>query len=303
MITIFDLVKPFPKKIKIEKSKNIDCYFDYKKYVSIEKVCKNLLELSDNALFEALTIFSYNHYKYRDTLYYNLQTLTILEFNKKHTLGTYTLTKEKNELSYKNFDDIYHELLHVATSQIDKIKNILYSGFGYYDGNINKTVGEGITEGYIELLCDRDLHNGKFIHKVDLEKGRYKVDYCYAKALARQLEIIVGKELLEDMCGKNGFIRLKEFLMQYKDEDSVNKFFKNCDIAAIAEDYRNYFLNKKVLEAQDFLLDIVNEYMPEKKEQMKKEKLISVGMFGVYLSTGIMAEELEVLRAEKEKMK
>lgn len=303
MITIFDLVKPFPKKIKIEKSKNIDCYFDYKKYVSIEKVCKNLLELSDNALFEALTIFSYKHYKYRDTLYYNLQTLTIVENYEKRLLGSYTLSRDLNEVSYQSFDDIYHELLHIASSQLDKIKDILYSGFSYYDGKSNKSIGEGITDGYIELLCDRDLHEGHFIHKVNIARKEYTVDYCYAKVLARQLEIVVGKELLEDIFFKNGFIRLKEFLMQYKDEDSVNKFFKNCDIAAIAEDYRNYFLNKKVLEAQDFLLDIVNEYMPEKKEQMKKEKLISVGMFGVYLSTGIMAEELEVLRAEKEKMK
>ena len=44
MITILNLVKPFPKKIKIEKSKNIGCYFNYKKYVNIGVLCKNLLE-------------------------------------------------------------------------------------------------------------------------------------------------------------------------------------------------------------------------------------------------------------------
>ena len=293
MITIFDLVKPFPKKIKIEKSKNIDCYFNHKKCVSIGKLCKNLLELNDNSLFEALTIFSNKHYKYRDTLYYNLQYLTITEICEKNLSVGYVLTVELNELSYKNFDDIYHELMHIASSQLDKIKDILYSGFSYYDGKSNKSVGDGISEGYIELLCDRDLYDGHFIHEVDIQNKEYKVYYCYAKVLARQLEIVVGKDLLEDMFFKYGFIRLKEFLMQYKDEKSVNKFFRDCDIAAYAEFYKNPVLNKRVLDAQKFLIDIIEEYMPDKKESIQKEKMFYSNMFRTYLTNEVMKEEVK----------
>lgn len=293
MITIFDLVKPFPKKLKIEKSKNIGCYFNYKRYVNISTLCKNLLELNDNSLFEALTVFSNNHYKYRNTLYYNLQDLTIVENYEKRLLGSYTLSRDLNEVSYQSFDDIYHELLHIASSQLDKIKDILYSGFSYYDGKSNKSIGEGITDGYIELLCDRDLHDGRFIHKVDEVNKNYSVDYCYAKVLARQLEIVVGKDLLEDMFFKNGFIRLKEFLMKYKDEKAVNNFFKNCDIAAIADNYRNPLLNKKVLEAQQFLMDIIEEYMPDKKEAIQKEKMFYSNKFRTYLTNEVMKEEVK----------
>ena len=296
MTTLFHLVKPFPKKIKIEKSKNINCYFNYKKYVSIGTLCKNLLELNDNSLFEALAVFSNNHYKYRDSLYYNLQNLTITEIYEKNLSGGYVLTKELNELSYRTFGDIYHELLHISSSQLDKIKDILYSGFSYYDGKSNKSVGDGISEGYIELLCDRDLYDGHFIHEIDISHKEYKVYYCYAKALARQLEIVVGKDLLEDMFFKYGFIRLKEFLMQYKDEKSVNKFFQDCDIAAYAEFYKNPFLNKRVLDAQKFLMDIIEEYMPDKKAAIQKEKMFYSNKFKTYLTNEVMKEEVKDIK-------
>jgi len=299
MITIFDLVRPFPKNIKIEKSKNIDCYFDYKKYVRIDILCKNLLKLNDNNLFEALSIFGKNHYNFRDTLYYNLQELTISEIYDKNIDGTYVLSSDTNDLSYKTFEDIYHELLHVASSQLDKTKNVLYSGFGFYEGKSNVSIGEGITDGYIELICDRDLHEGRFIHNIKPNYEGYSVNYFYAKSLARQLEIVVGKDLLKDMFFSYGYLRLNEFLLQYKDQESINQFFKNCDIAAIAENYRNPLLNKKVIQAQEFLLDIIKQYMPHKQEIIKKEKLISVGTFGRYLTTGVVQEELEKIRQMK----
>lgn len=291
MLSIRKLIKPFPKKLKIRETDNIGCYFNYKKYASIQKVCENLLSLNDENLFEGLRIFSKNHYKYRDTLYYNLQTVSIGKLTKKDCAGIYSLSDEENELSYTGLNALYHELLHLSSSQFDKINLTLYSGFGYNDCRERKIVGEGITEGYIELLCDRGLHNGKFVN--DIKDERYYVCYCYTKALVRQLEIVVGKELLEDMFFKDGFRRLKEFLLQYKSENEVNKFFHNCDISTIAHDYNNPILNKKTLDAQAFLLDIINSYMPEKKDLIKNERLLVVGKLKKHLMTGVMQYELD----------
>lgn len=302
MLTKFQIFSPFPKRCIFKKEEeNISCFFDYKKYVSMKKVCENLLLLDDDNLYSALAKFSKNHYDYRDTLYYNLQDIEIEEVCDNSLAGYYILSDTDNVMGYRRFSDIYHELLHVSSSSIDKKNNILYSGFGYYDFNKNIDYGEGLTEGYIELLVSRDLYNDKSVNNYDLEKNNFNVGYCCSVAIARQLEIIVGKENLEDMFFKNGFLRLKEFLMQYKPEKEVMKFLKNCDAATIADGYHNILLNNKVLEAQRFLSDICYEYMPEKKELLAREKLIKENDLGTKLTTPRICEEINLLKENKHK--
>ena len=120
-----------------------------------------------------------------------------------------------NCLAYFYEEDVYHEILHVASSYLDEKNKIFYSGFNYYDHNTKINFGEGITEGYVELLVQRDTRENRVIEEYDYDKKCWKSSYCYVNALARQLEILIGKQEMEDMFFKNGFIRLKEWLLQH----------------------------------------------------------------------------------------
>ena len=58
-LRIIELLKPIPKKYQLKvNEKNIVAYFNYKKYVSVDKVCKTLLTENDEQLFDALATFS-----------------------------------------------------------------------------------------------------------------------------------------------------------------------------------------------------------------------------------------------------
>ena len=273
MLRIIDILKPFPKNYVLTvEEKNTVAYFNYRKYVNINEMCQNLLALNNEKLFETLSIFSKKHYKYKDILYHNLQGLNIIKMNDNKEYAGYT--HAANRLTYFYDEDVYHELIHVASSYIDYDNYIFYSGFNYHDLCSNKNFGEGIMEGYVELLCQRDTRDNKVIEKHSDEKKTWESSYFYVNALARQLEILIGQDEMEDMFFNNGFIRLKNWMLQYKDEKSVMKFFKNCDISVLAQDYNLQIFNRRVLEAQDFLFDICQEFFPEKIELLKYEKLI-----------------------------
>ena len=294
MLNITDVLKPVPKNINIEiDKKNIGCFFNYKKYVSVKELCKNLLSVSDDKLYSALDFFAKNHYKYRDTLYYNLQTVTVEDVYSDDLNGFYLLEKDINVIAYISLEDCYHELLHMASTSFDSKTENLCTGFGIIGENERMNFGEGITDGYIELLVTRELYNDKELINPN-EDGEYNVPvYLYSKTLARQLEIIVGKELLEDMFFKNGFERLKAFLMKYKSEKEVMQFFKNCDAANLADQHNNIVLNRMTLLAQDFLFDICKNYMPDKLSKLSEEEITKLDKVGFELTTDRIQRELE----------
>ena len=101
--------------------------------------------------------------------------------------------------------------------------------------------------------------------------------YSYATVICRQLEILIGKDFLEDMFFKDGFNRLKDLLMMYKSEKEVLDFFRNCDAACLCSFYKNSkFLNKRTLKAQNFIIDICNKHFPQKKFELFDELLFAM---------------------------
>lgn len=294
MITKYTCYKKIPKDVTIKREKNnINKYFCYKNYVSLVKVCENLRKNDDESVYEALDIFSKKHYDYRDTLYYNLQTIDVSTNYDKKITGSYVLMKNYNLLTYSNSDSVYHEVLHVSSTSYDEKNDILYSGFGYYNFKSNENFGEGITEGFVELMCDKDLHNDNFISSYDDEENRFKIAYCYVKAIAKQLEIIFGYKLLEKYFFSGNPNLLISELCKYARKEEVIKFFYNCDAAAIADSYNNLVLIKKTLSAQNFLYDIVKKYFPEKEDFFSFEMLERNKKYkGLVYDTKRMSEEI-----------
>lgn len=300
MITLIDVYKPLPKNANYKVDFNhVGSFFDYKTYVSMTAVCKNLRNIADADLYNAISTFSKYHYKYRDAMYHNLETVEREEVLDKGLLGYYILCREKNVIAYTSWYDAYHELLHLASSYEDLDKDILYSGFSVENEN-NQTIGEGITEGYVDLLCSKDLVNGNIIVDFNEDNNFYNVPpNLYATLITRQLELLVGEEKLEDMFFKDGFSRLKAFLMQYRDEKEVIKFFKNMDAASIAGEHKIIGLNKRTLEAQKFLKGICEDFFPEKLEQFKEEMIYKKDNLGFELVSVKIDKELIARREAK----
>lgn len=296
MLKAIELIKPIPKKYQLKvNEKNTAAYFNCKKYVSVDKMCKTLLTQNNDLLFDSLSIFSKNHYKYRDILYHNLQDLTIKKLDDNKQTACYII--DIDFLQYYYEDDVYHEVLHLASGYYDQENGLFYSGFIYYDSFANKNFGEGLTEGYVELLVQRDTRDNKVIEFYEKKEEYWDSSCCYVNALARQLEILVGKEEMEDMFFKNGFIRLKEWLLKYKDKKSIMKFFKNCDIAFFTYENENVIFNNKTLSAQEFIFDICKEFMPEKLELLSYEMMIKNGK--KLITQRIQDEQLELQKSKK----
>lgn len=271
-INLTSYFKLLPKKVKIIRNNDkVLKYFNYKKYTDVNTICNNLLSQDSDCLYYALEIFSKNHYEYRDMLYKNLENVKIIMQKSKERQGSYNLRASTNIIEFESKRSAYHETLHMASSCYDSETDILFSGFSYTSKK--EEIGVGITEGYVELLCDRDERNGRSIPRI-YDDGTYIVEYEYVKQLARQLEIIIGKEKLEKIfftSGYNGLI--DEFKKLGKSEKEILKFFKNCDIAVLNEGYSIKPFEKRTLEAQRFLYDICLEKFPEKKEKFEYEKL------------------------------
>lgn len=265
-----DTIKILRKDIKLVRNdNNIAMFFNYRKYVDINKVCNNIIDQDSDYLFYALDLFSKKHYKYRDTLYKNLEDVKVIKSKTRKRQGSYQLLWDTNSLEIVDEKASYHEVLHMASSLYDKEDDILYSGLSYDDGK--NCIGEGITEGYIELLCDRDERDGKSIPKI-FDDGTYAIEYEYVKQLARQLEIIIGKEKLEEIFFCGGTISLLGELEKLgKSKEEVIKFLNNCDISVVAEKYPIKLFEKKVLEAQEFLYTICLEKYPERISEFEYE--------------------------------
>ena len=300
MLRVIDAYKPLPRNVNYKVNYNhVGCFFDYKKYVDIKKMCRNLKQIGDANLYNALKTFAKHHYRYRDVMYHNLETVEKEDVLDEGLLGYYILCRDINVIAYTSWYDAYHELLHLASTYEDSKDDILYSGFSITKPGI-RTIGEGLTEGYVDLQCSKDLSNGNVIVFFSNNDEIYNVPpNLHATLICRQLELIVGDKLLEDMFFKDGFNRLKNFLMKYKPEKEVLKFFKNMDAAALSVNHKSPSLNNRTLAAQSFLKDICTEYFPEKLEQFNEEELLKKDTLGFELLSVKVAKELDERREIK----
>lgn len=154
----------------------------------------------------------------------NINNLIIKEENRFNSKNKHLITKgkyniEKNEISIlKSAYDttIYHELLHMSSSCV--FENKIYSGFKQFVPN-KTNIGNGLNEGYTSLLCERYFSNKK--------SG---ISYIYEKRIAEIVEMIIGREEMENLYFKGNLYTLVENLTKYDKRENVIKFLRNIDI-------------------------------------------------------------------------
>ncbi len=136
-------------------------------------------------------------------------------------------TRFNTELS-----SIFHELFHCLSTHITEDAD--YSGFSIGLHSKKFEIGNGINEGYTELLTKRYL-------LLD--------EWCYKNLvfLVSKLELIVGKNEMEYLYSKGSLYGLVDILKKYNTETEILNFIHNMDL----------FLKWDIFDAETFNIETV----------------------------------------------
>lgn len=117
---------------------------------------------------------------------------------------------------------LFHELLHMITTI--SLKKRLYVGFFQYNRTNNTYIGDGLNEGYTELLTFRyfkDFYNSKY-HDNEL--------YAVSKVLVQYIEEILGQFFFEECYFTSDLKTVVDTLDLYIDNKKTIKFIESLDI-------------------------------------------------------------------------
>lgn len=167
----------------------------------------------------------------------NLKTLKIRDTNNKNRFfksfvtGTYDVKKNEVELRDCSFGSpMYHELFHLSSSVIQN--KIRFSGFS------QDSLGNGINEGYTQLLTERYFPNDTDVNTV----------YPIQKRIMQAIEMIIGQKTMGQLylqANLKGFI---ENMKSYASEEAIMKFVSDVDFIS------DYLINPKVVPFKKNLL-------------------------------------------------
>ena len=163
-----------------------------------------------------------------NNFYYNISYVKIQDLNKKrlvfstNTVGTHDTMTNTIQIEEKHASaTINHELFHMSSSKYEN--GVIYSGFSQTAGFFKRDIGDGINEGYTEVLTNRYFYptiNSSFT-------------YSYLEDVAKHLEKIVGKEKMEELYLKADLLGLINELKQYATEDEIMEFLTSTDFILV----------------------------------------------------------------------
>ena len=263
-------------KIEILKTLEIkDCV--YNRFITEDKVLQELIDnfakvLESNINREDLKLF-----------YTNISTLKIENqsilfekiiglFKDNTTTGQYYLEdnvisvlplKSKNFLSkyigisiHEYIANIYHELLHMASTIVDKEKNIIFSGLSQIGKN---NIGIALDDAYTEILLYRYFNLNK----------EY-MSYDYEVEITNLIEQIVGATKMTTMYFNANLYDLVETLTEYNTKENIIKFLEDLDSIYVLCDHSKKYQKDIIYyhnEIAKFLVDTyINKLMIDLEE-------------------------------------
>ncbi len=262
------------------------------KEIDVESICAK--EFGNTILeFVKVIIENFNP-EVLNNFYNNLKTLNVSSksFVLRNLLfgveavGTYDPKHNKIAISTEPDDTtVSHELLHMSSTFYRN--GMAYSGFSQRYTKTRLNIGNGINEGYTELL------NNRYFDKkmTDSETYRSISTYEYLTIIAEKLEQIVGKEKMERLyfkCSLNGLI---QELSQYSSEEEIMKFITDTDFLLRHLDNNGHtlFENNLVTKAlKGATLFLISTYA---------RKLIMQAEDGSITFTGITQRTMDYARA------
>lgn len=140
---------------------------------------------------------------------------------------------------------LYHELFHVSTAK--RVGTTSYNGFCQTNLLTAESIGEGVNEGYTQLLAERYFE--------DAQKGNYNV-LVYIVEL---LELIVGRDKMEHYYMTSDLYSLVDELKKYAPYEDICKFLSYLDY--IVKHIYDTNLSKSDVKYFKKILLFINEFI------------------------------------------
>lgn len=130
--------------------------------------------------------------------------------------STYDYEKNVIIIDKHKIDDycLYHELFHLASNSFIKDNDMV----GFYQYDHKKNLGQGLNEGYTELLTRRYFG-----------KNNDSYSYEFEVIIAKCLEDIIGMKKMQSLYLRADLANLIGLLSKYVKTDDVIQFIKDLD--------------------------------------------------------------------------
>lgn len=163
---------------------------------------------------------------------------------------------------------IYHELLHMASTKL--YYDYLRSGFYYCD--LHFCIGEGINEGYTELLTLR--YFGNYMSEEENKSSSYPVLVSIMFLIERYF---IGKDRMQALYFEQNLPELIEILKDYDTEENIIKFLRKIDFLCLYDLNDSLILRNMYYEILKSVLDTIKKWRGKeintdylKSEELKK---------------------------------
>lgn len=202
--------------------------YDITKYLKFKEYNK-IFENFENILKEKLPHCSHSGF---------YQNVKKLKFSTKSSLAEriylryssdinakYDVKKNKLSLFQKQFENtklesdkdsiVNHELLHMSTARKDG--NHYFCGFEQIDRKSKCLIGRGLNEGYTELI------NQRYFSTTTPVKGGTEIAYLNEQWIAYGIEMLVGKEKMEELFFNGDLDGLLTEMSKYMSMEAANR--------------------------------------------------------------------------------
>lgn len=248
-LEIQNIVEVF-RSILENKFKEEDLYIFYKNIRTLKiKQKPILLELIYSLFKETRITGLYNLYK---------NEISVLPIQNNKLLNKYIGIEKEEYIA-----SMYHELLHMSSTILDKENNIVFSGF-YQSDKTN--IGIALDDGYTELL----------LHRYFNIKKEY-ITYLYEYIIAKNIERIITKEKMTSLYFKADLYNLVGLLEEYSNITETENFIKDLDTLYFLEDYSSYFKEDIIHYHNKISSYIISTYKKKLTKELKDNSITSLG--------------------------
>lgn len=241
--------------------------------IILQKLVDSYTKVLETSMSKENLILFKNNIKTLKIEYKNMLYGLILNTFKRRTAAIYDLEDNKISMYPLNkkylgcnisyniedfIEDLYHELLHMSSTIIDKENIVAFSGFSQIGQSV--PIGVALDDGYTELLLYRLFNLNK-----------QHMTYKYEVMISTVIEEIITKDKMINLYFNANLSGLTNELQKYNTKDNVIKFLENLDSIYVLEERKKY--KKDIIyyhnEISKFIVDTyINKLRKEIEENI-----------------------------------
>ena len=171
---------------------------------------------------------------------------SFINFNVCNTIAEYDVEKNCLYIGKKHpYDLFHHECNHVASSILQN--NVVFSAFSQVSFDNNTSIGDGICEGYTDVLTSRQL-------------GDVEVFCEEISNSTLFIESLIGKERMTELYYSADLLGLIEELKRYDCEENIMSYIADLDELYDKVSKEKIVTTKRFSDEIDALLDRIESF-------------------------------------------